>query len=152
VAKPTVEERFLAKVVKTAGCWWWDGALAQTGYGYFNMGPGIGTIPAHRASYLLFVGPIPEGLDVDHLCHNRDDTCPGDWDCFHRSCVRPDDLDPCTRLENFFRSHRFKANRTHCPQGHPYTPENTQRWGGGRKCLRCHAQRERERRARQRSA
>lgn len=146
----TPEQRFLTRTDKTEGCWYYTGPLSDNGYGLWSTSRNGGNKQAHRVAYELFVGPIPEGLDVDHLCHNRDQTCPGGKDCFHRSCVRPDHLEPCTRQDNLFRSHRFHANLTHCPQGHPYTPENTQWWNDTRKCRTCHAARERDRRARQR--
>jgi hypothetical protein len=72
------------------GCWEWTGAKMPTGYGHFQ-----GTT-AHRASYEMFVGPIPEGLHVDHLCMNK-------------SCVNPAHLEPVTPAENNRRAHEVNG-------------------------------------------
>ena len=74
---------------------------------------------------------IPEGLVIDHLCHNRDSSCPGARACMHRRCVNPDHLEPTTIEENqrrgIPRSRRGggRAVWTHCKHGHEFTPENT---------------------------
>ncbi len=67
---------------------------------------------AHRWSYWFFIGEIPKGLTVDHLCSNP-------------PCVNPDHLDAVTQRENNFRSPKYLGNRTHCPRGHEYNFENT---------------------------
>lgn len=114
------------------GCWKWTGAHRSTGYGVWR-----GTA-AHRVIYELLVGPIPEGLELDHLCHNADLTCPGRA-CPHRGCVNPAHLEPTTGAINRRRG-RGNAAKTHCPSGHEYTPENTYYRKGrksGRMCLKC---------------
>lgn len=88
-----------------------------------------GTERAHRVVYELMVGPIPEGMILDHLCRNR-------W------CVRPDHLEPVTHRTNIFRGEGLapaNAAKTHCPQGHEYSPENTYAYNDGRvrMCRRC---------------
>jgi hypothetical protein len=80
------------------GCWQWTGALADTRYG--TIGIGGRSVLAHRHSFALFKGPIPAGLDVDHLCRNR-------------SCVNPDHLEAVTHLENIRRSLPAKCKRGH---------------------------------------
>lgn len=122
-------DRFLAKVEKTESCWNWTGSIAG-GYGkfWFEGGPRL----AHRLAYFHWVGPVPEGLTLDHLCRNT-------------SCVNPDHLEPVTLVENIRRgtqgwNHRDK---THCPKGHEYTPENTYHGTNGRACRAC--QREHQR-------
>lgn len=68
---------------------------------------------AHRASYEMFVGPIPEGLHLDHLCRVT-------------LCVRPGHLEPVTLRENTLRGRAgdYQRAKTHCPSGHEYTEEN----------------------------
>lgn len=119
---------FVAQVDTTAGphgCWMWRGHQTPDGYGQFGRPPRR----AHRVAYELMVRPIPAGLRIDHRCHNNDESCPGGVACPHRLCVNPAHLEPVTQRENLLRSrhtmpHR-NAAKTHCPQGHPYTPENT---------------------------
>ena len=86
--RPTAEERFWAKVDKTGECWLWTGAKLKSGYGKFGKGGKYdGWELAHRAAYEMFVGPIPEGHTVDHLCWNP-------------SCVRPSHLQAVTPQAN----------------------------------------------------
>lgn len=121
-------ERFLAKIDTTGGpdaCWPWTAALfTQTGYGVFHPVKGK-TVSAHTWSYREFIGPIPDGLHVDHTCHNRDQDCPGGRACVHRSCVNPAHLEPVDPDANVKRSPRSNHRKTHCPRQHEYTPENT---------------------------
>lgn len=81
---PTTEDRFWAKVDKTEACWNWTGYTMPTGYGQFRNGGGK---LAHRYSYRLAFGAIPDGQELDHIC-------------FNRKCVRPDHLRPVSRKQN----------------------------------------------------
>ena len=82
--------RFLRKIgVSPTGCWGWQAAILSNGYGMFF--DGSKQVGAHRFSYRHFVGCIPLGLDLDHLCRNR-------------GCVNPDHLEPVSRKENCRRS------------------------------------------------
>lgn len=96
-----VLERFLAKVTRTPGCWVWTGATTTAGYGLLKVQ--YRKRAAHRLAYEHYIGPIPEGLQVDHLCRVR-------------SCVNPDHLEAVTARENQHRGEQ--VGRTHCPSGH----------------------------------
>lgn len=83
-------------------CWLWTGNITKTGYGWMKV-RGVDSY-AHRWAYEGFVGPIPEGLHIDHLCHTNSLTCPGGNSCLHRRCVNTDHLEPVTNAENARRS------------------------------------------------
>lgn len=95
----------------TTGCWLWTGATQSNGYGCVGV-YGKSQL-AHRVSYELLVGPIPNGLVIDHVVARG---------CRHRACINPAHLEPVTNLENIRRG--VYANRTHCPQGHAYAGDN----------------------------
>ncbi len=123
------EQRFWNKVAlpNEQGCMEWMAALNGSGYGAFGVGPrgAHKTLRAHRISYELLVGPIPEELVLDHLCRNR-------------KCVAPNHLEPVTGAVNTKRG--APAQKTHCAKGHEYTPENTLRYAtnnGWRQCRTC---------------
>jgi hypothetical protein len=111
---------FWDKVDKSGECWVWTAANNGSGYGRFWL-DGKMQYP-HRVAYEMCVGPIPDGLVIDHLCRNR-------------SCVRPDHLEPVTNAENQARG--AHAMKTHCPQGHPYDEVNTYRTKTGRRMCRA---------------
>jgi hypothetical protein len=89
-------------------CWPWTGALDTNGYGYTTINGDAGS--AHRLVYRWLVGPIPEGLELDHTCHNDTD-CQGMPGCLHRRCVNPAHLEPVTHRENVIRSHLTLAGK-----------------------------------------
>jgi len=153
--KPTpsqVLERLMSKVVinPTTGCWEFTGSIEWTGYGKISVNQKY--VKAHRLSYELHIGPIPPGMDLDHICHTIEN-CPGGVTCPHRRCVNPAHLKPATRRENARRGHlpgpiakiaALNRAKTHCPHGHPYDAYNTyvyrQRTGRGdlgRQCKEC---------------
>ena len=136
-------ERFWEKVTVTPeGCWRWTGTRSK-GYGRYRAGlkSECGMARAHRHAYEVLVGPIGEGLTLDHDCHSRDKSCPGGLPCLHRRCVNPAHLEPVTNAENQRRSPNTLASlcaaKTHCPHGHPYDEENTLRACGKRLCRTC---------------
>lgn len=134
-------ERFMLKVeVLESGCWRWT---AATGKGYSRMNVEGRVIEMHRWSYEQFVGPIPEGLHLDHTCHTDDPSCPGGQDCPHRRCVCPWHLEPVTVGENTLRGNTLAAHKkaqTECIHGHPFDEPNTYRAKNGtRACRRCKA-------------
>ena len=124
-------ERFFSKVEKQEdGCWIWQAGKTSWGYGTFSLNSR--SLPAHRASYEHFVGPIPKGLHVDHLCEVR-------------ACVNPAHLEPVTIKENVRRASKGHAAKTHCPRGHEYDEANTYLWRGNRVCRTCRYELGRER-------
>jgi hypothetical protein len=116
-------ERFMRKVYPVEGCWLWCASTLRGGYGQFNDGRTM--VRAHRWIYEQLVGPIPEGLDLDHLCRVR-------------NCVNPEHLEPVTRGENLLRGYAARGVKTHCAKGHPFDSANTfKRPSGGRGCRTC---------------
>lgn len=122
-----VRERIQSRVtVDPGGCWLMDGYL-RNGYALMRDDEGKQR-DAHRVVYEEYVGPIPEGLQLDHVCHTLDKDCGGGFTCPHRRCVNPAHLEPVTHRENALRGVSFSAAnaaKTHCANGHEYTPENT---------------------------
>ena len=120
--------RFWQKVrLLDNGCWEWTGAIDARGYARFRLRERNAL--AHRVAYEHCVGPVPKGLDLDHLCRNH-------------PCVNPEHLEPVTRRENLRRGHRRRP--THCPQGHPYAGSNLYQYGNHRHCRACTIRRSRE--------
>lgn len=122
-------------------CHLWDGSANEAGYGTFWAAGR--TVKAHRFAYEQALGPIPTGLELDHLCRRR-------------ACVRVSHLDAVTHRVNILRSSNHVARRaavTHCPAGHPYDDANTYRAPNGtRKCRACKAAHSRADRAAKRAA
>lgn len=148
--KIPIEERFWGKVNKTKTCWLWTDAPGNHGYGVFGF-DGSQKL-AHRVSYQWENGHIPDGLHIDHTCHNNDTNCPGGKACKHRLCVRPSHLEPVTPGENSRRGQCGKINgsKTHCPHGHEYTAQNAKVKQGRRYCRTCVNAQRRALRARKR--
>lgn len=121
---------FWEKVEKTEGCWEWRGCRQKKGYGQFSIGSNL-HVQAHRYSYQISVGPIPDGLFV---CHHRD----------NKGCVRPDHLFLGTNRENILDASakgllsNQNKDKTHCVRGHHLSGENLWvRKDGGRACRIC---------------
>lgn len=128
----SVKERFYKyfEPEPNTGCWLWTGDMyPNTGYGKTHL-RGISGL-AHRASYSLFVGPIPHGKQLDHRCRVR-------------SCVNPSHLEPVSAMENLHRSEltiaSINSKKTECPHGHPYSGDNLAIYYGkytARYCRAC---------------
>lgn len=113
-------ERLLSKIrILDNGCWQWTGTISDDGYGVFSMNRANHL--AHRLIYQHFVGRIPTGLTLDHLCHTNDPLCEGGTTCPHRRCVCwVGHLEAVTPEEN---NRRMRNRRTHCVNGHKFTPD-----------------------------
>ncbi|HEY1179346.1 MAG TPA: HNH endonuclease [Phytomonospora sp.] len=138
------EVRILARlIVQPNGCWHWTGVVDSKGYGRVGYKGRRGET-LQRAAYDCFVGPIPDGHDVDHTCHSRDLTCVRQGtDCLHRRCGNPEHLEAISRDEHRERTKGRpsipgeRLRITHCPRGHAYDEENTRISGGRRFCKTC---------------
>jgi len=130
-------QRFWQLVKKTNGCWLWEGHIGKNGYGYFAVGHQVPVL-AHRYSYELAHGKIPDELEIDHLCRTR-------------HCVNPQHLETVTHAENLGRGNMFDIGslnryKTHCPKGHEYNETNAYYYKYGRQCRLCKRQEQIERR------
>lgn len=151
MTRPAPEERFWSKVDKNGpvpgyaphlgSCWIWIAGRDSHGYGHFLFEGKVRG--AHRVAYQWLVGPIPPGLELDHLCRVP-------------ACVNPAHLEPVTRRENYMRglgptvAGAHQRIKTHCPHGHSYADAIV--WRNGRKCRICNRERSREYMARKRAA
>jgi hypothetical protein len=123
----TFRERLLCRLMlDPSGCLVWTGCLNDSGYGLIRTRGR--NLRVHRVMWEMFEGPIPDELQIDHLCRNR-------------ACANVTHLEPVTQRENLLRGETVTARLaavTHCPQGHEYTPENTYRTSKGtRGCREC---------------
>ena len=134
----TLSERFDAKVHRRLDFWCWDWTGAKTDQGYGQIWDNGKPVYAHRLAYEWAHGPIPDGLQIDHLCHNR-------------GCVNPRHLDAVTSGENTRRGVVSRGLDVRCRNGHIRTPENThKRPNGHRRCRDCDQENDRRYRQRRR--
>ena len=126
--KPAIDRfnRFLA--ASSSGCIEWTGRIDKYGYGQFRPGGRESSkVGAHRWSYEHHVGPVPPGLQLDHLCRNK-------------KCVNHQHLEPVSPRENVLRSNNpasMNARKTHCVEGHPLSGDNIYTYGSRRVCKTC---------------
>ena len=129
----TWRERFLSKFHKRpSGCWEWTAARMINGYGvytWYGADRPCSSHLIHRIAYTLFVGPIPAGYVIDHLCRNA-------------ACGNPQHLEAVTQQTNLLRGTGWpaiNARKRRCARGHRYTPKTVVVVGGKRRCRICHA-------------
>lgn len=124
----TLPPRVAAKIERGDGCWIWTGARHELGYG--RVWDGGKVVPAHRLVYECLVGPIPDGLVIDHLCRVP-------------SCVNPDHLEPVSTMENIRRGNAALPRKA-CRNGHAYDETNTYVYPSGKRmCRICNRERKR---------
>ncbi len=137
--RATLRERMDAKtVIDENGCHLWTGFIDKAGYGRIREG-GRDTpvLYAHRATYEMEIGPIPDGCELDHLCRVK-------------HCRNPQHLEPVPHRINILRSDAptVVLNREgRCLNGHPATPENVYRRKGSGEIVYCRPCRRAKRRA-----
>lgn len=117
--------RFVEKIKVQGECWAWIGARRKMTAKYGCATVNGRSAMAHRAVYEILIGPIPEGLELDHLCRNQ-------------SCVNPDHLEPVSHQVNSQRA----LIRLVCPKGHPTT-----QFADRRRCVICKSEYDKQRRA-----
>lgn len=130
----TVRGRLVKNSEDAGGCRIWRRQTISNGYGRIKI-MGFGSKPlAHRVAYILAKGPIPEGLQLDHLCRVR-------------ACINPDHLEPVTQVENMARGvvWNYWRDRDACKWGHPLVAENVYLYRGARHCRTCRANTDRRR-------
>lgn len=119
-------ERFWKRITKNKNdCWIINGSPAHGGYGQF--GDKYKKWKAHRWAWNYFIGKVPKGKELDHLCRNS-------------RCCNPKHLEPIFHIENVRRGNGglHWAKKTHCPRGHEYNQINTAIFNGHRQCKTCH--------------
>ena len=136
-----VLHRFWAKVEVRGPdeCWPWTAYVDENTNGYGQFWDGTKLVKAHRFSYQVAYGSIPNGKVIDHTCHNNS-ACDKVL-CSHRACVNPAHLEATTQSINSIRgrSGNHQSSKTHCKNGHPYSSDNTILRDSGRQrvCRTC---------------
>ena len=125
-----LQERVMSRITIEDHGWHtpcWISTRAAHSNGYTKIGYRGTTWLTHRFAYTVFVGPIPEDLQLDHLCRVR-------------ACCNPDHLEPVTCRENLLRGDTLtaaEAAATTCINRHPFTPENTRMTRKGKRACRA---------------
>lgn len=137
IPRKTEEEFYLARVVRKEGCWAWTGNTDGFGYGLVQLGRGEPRTGAHRVSWRLHKGAIPDGMQVLHRCDNP-------------PCTNPEHLFIGTALDNSRDASQkgrlsvpakaWLGTRVVCPRGHAFDEANTKVHNGTRLCRKCRAE------------
>lgn len=140
----TIEQHMQRYEVQGNGCWHWTGYVSPHGYGSFYKRAGVPkpeTFLVHRVSHELHNGEIPEGYHVDHVCHNKDESCREGVNCLHRRCINPEHLEAVPPRVNILRGRGPAADNSAkelCQEGHPLEGDNLYvEPSGGRICKTC---------------
>lgn len=132
---PSEHARIKRQIKVVDDCWIWQGPKTPNGYGKHKIGPGHSDRVIHRILWEHHKDqPVPDGMQLDHLCRNR-------------ACCNPDHFEVVTASENTKRQDHANRRATHCPKGHEYNDENTRITPDGRRsCRPCDTDRTRRRR------
>jgi hypothetical protein len=142
LAEAATLARFMERINRTAsGCWEWTSYRNYAGYGLFNTGGSPRRV--HRLAYTHFIGPIPDGLQVDHVCRNR-------------ACCNPDHLEAVTPSVNTLRAVPYRSKpapgrqgggtpKPYCRNGHPRAGNIKRSKSGAVVCMECERIRDRRR-------
>lgn len=120
-----LETALTKSVLTETGCWEYQG-YRMRGYGAIAR-PGSGRprwLKAHRVTWIAVNGPVPEGLEISHLCENP-------------PCCNPKHLVAETHIENLYRSVKLFERKAFCNNGHAMTPENRLGADGTKGCRQC---------------
>lgn len=137
--EPFVKRTLMRYEVAANGCWMWQGSCTRDGYAQANYkvdGSQYSIYP-HVLSYMVYNGPLIQGMQIDHACHDPE-TCIEP--CAHRRCVNPEHLVQMPGRDNILRSGSpaaINARSTHCPQGHEYDLVDA---AGTRRCSACRSE------------
>lgn len=124
--RPRLKKRLLSHRKISKGCWIWTAYVQKNGYGWSNINHKI-SVSSHRLSYLVYIGDIPEGYCIHHICRVK-------------ACFNPKHLQAVTVKEHLKLDEHpayLASQKTHCIRGHEFNEENTFWKKGRRICRAC---------------